>query len=162
MTPSELQWAQLAAFIDGEGAILLNKFNRIDRKDMWLRVVLANTDLRLPKWCKDIFGGVFLAEPRRNPKHSACFRWHVSCQHAAWVLAGCLPFFIIKREQADIALAFQETLGGPGIRVSEEVKARREGMRQQLHAMKRVSPLFKNDSDFPGEILTKETSQTLQ
>ena len=147
--PSNSDWLRLAAYIDGEGAILLNKFStKSGRREMWIRVVIANTDPRLPKWCQDTFGGTFVAEKRsKNPKHSDCYRWHVSCTTAEWVLRNCLPFFLIKKEQAEIALKFQDTLGGPGIPVSETTRVVREELRDQLHSMKRYSPLYKQSAE---------------
>jgi len=159
--PSEKDWLRLAAFIDGEGAILLNKFSaNSGRREMWIRVVIANTDPRLPKWCQDTFGGTFVAETRKkNPKHSACYRWHVSCTMAEWVLKNCLEHFLIKREQAEIALKFQSTLGGPGIPVSAETRVIREELRDQLHSMKRVTPLYRQ---VPEDLALLETRDNVQ
>jgi hypothetical protein len=154
LRPSREDWIRLAAFIDGEGAILLNRFHvrHSNRKSMWLRVVLVNTDLRMPDWCSQTFGGVIVSETRskRKPTHSDAFRWHVSCKQAEWVLQNCLPFFLTKREQAEIGLAFQRTLGGPGITVSEETRQERERLRYELRAMKRVTPLFDTSPDETG------------
>jgi hypothetical protein len=156
-----LEWARLAAYIDGEGAILLNRFSEKSgpgkQFNMWLRVVLVNTDFRLPQWCQDIFGGVLTAEHRKeNPNHRPVLRWHCSCKHAEWILKGCYQFFLIEREEADIALAFQRTLGGPGKRVSHETRQHREDLREKLHLLKRKSPLYKSPDEFPDSRLSNQ------
>jgi hypothetical protein len=152
--PTELDWAKLAAYIDGEGAILLNRFHvkHRNRKSMWLRVTVVNTDPRLPKWIFETFGvGRFtFADRKREQNHKQTFRWQASCKEAEWILRGCLEHFIIKREHAEIAIAFQETLGGPGITVSPEIRAEREKLRLALHALKRVTPLFDSSPDLTG------------
>lgn len=152
--PSQIDWARLAAYIDGEGAILLNRFSGQTerqwsaRKRIWLRIAICNTDPRLIIWCRDTFGGCIATESRsNNPKHNACYRWFVSCRMAGWILENCMPYFIIKKEQAEIGLAFQSTIGGPGIFVSEETRAYREALREKLHSMKRVTPLYDNTAE---------------
>jgi hypothetical protein len=107
-----LDWARLAAFIDGEGHIALNANSKKGGKQYaYLRVILTNTDPRLIVWAQRVFGGGVLKAPRKAPLRR-CFKWTVSCRHAEAVLRGCLPYFILKRDQAEIALAFQETLRG--------------------------------------------------
>lgn len=135
-----IDWARLAAFIDGEGCILLNRHQGKRRRNMWLRVHVVNTDPRLPRWILDTFkaGSVtvhFKGNKAKNWRSSLI--WQSNCQSAEMILRGCLPYFIIKREQAEIALAFQATLGGPGSAISEETHDRREQLREELHLQKR-------------------------
>ena len=145
--PTEIDWARLAAYIDGEGAILINRFagqSPSERKRMWLRVIVCNTDPRMPQWCLKTFGvgSVVLSDRRRKEQHRQSFRWQISCETAELILRGCFPYFIIKREEAEIAFAFQETLLGPGRPVPRETRELREQLRAQLHARKRVTPLY--------------------
>ena len=141
--PSEMDWLRLAAFIDGEGSILMTERHYKNKSwdSMYIRVVLCNTDPRMPKWCRDTFGGVFvLGDKRRKPNHRQSYKWHVSTRHAEWVIRGCLPYFLIKREQAEVALAFQETvrksrLGQP-VTVPDEVKEKRREFKAQLHELR--------------------------
>lgn len=143
---TQIDWARLAAYIDGEGAILLNRYNdsKHNRLDMWLRVTVVNTDQRLPLWIFNTFGvGHFaMSDRRRKEEHRQAFRWQCSGRQAETVLRGCYEYFIIKREHANIALAFRATIGGPGTAVSQEIREERERLRQALHALKRITPLF--------------------
>lgn len=171
--PTKLDWARLAAYIDGEGAILINRSFWANKgwQKIWLRLNVTNTDPRLPQWCKKTFGvgNVNLSDRRRKPQHRQSFRWDVSSRQAETILRGCLPWFLIKKEEAEIALAFQETLGGPGRIVSQETWEKRELLRQQLHARKRITPLY--DSSLARRVLPRkrgpkphgdQISQTIQ
>jgi hypothetical protein len=135
---TEKDWVRLAAFIDGEGSILLNRFSgKYRRKNMYVRVTVVNTDIRLPHWIASVFGGpVTSSDVRHSSKHRPCWRWQVSCTQAAQVLEGCMPYFLVKREQAELALKFQSTVGGPGRPVTQELADQREEIRRQLHMLK--------------------------
>ena len=110
---SVIDWARLAAYIDGEGHIALNE-NKMSngKRYAYLRVIVTNTDPRLIIWLQRMFGGGVVRVERQQAQHRRAFKWTASCRHAEAILRGCLPYFIMKRDQADIALAFQETLRG--------------------------------------------------
>lgn len=135
----EVDWVRLAAFIDGEGSILLNRFGgrKKNQKRMWIRVTVVNTDLRMLEWIANMFGGNISGHgARSSQKHRKTYYWGVSCTQAAQILEGCMPYFLVKREQAEIVLMFQDTVRGPGHPVTQELQDRREEMRRRLHDMK--------------------------
>jgi hypothetical protein len=112
--PSKTNWARLAAYIDGEGSICI--LRSLDKKMTPGRVFareamyvsIANTDPRLLLWCQKNFGGrVWISHVRTTSR--PVLMWRVHARHASRVLEGCLPFFIIKKEQAEIAIAWQRT-----------------------------------------------------
>jgi hypothetical protein len=140
----DIDWARLAAYIDGEGCITIARMkgrSRISRPVLFLSVTIANTDPRLIQWLTSRFGGTAYTSLRsHNPKHSNVFTWNVASRHGAEIIRRALPFFVIKREQADIALAFQDTIisdrrygrsGRP-----PELIAHQDGLRDQLSALK--------------------------
>ena len=153
--PNEIDWARLAAFIDGEGSILITErhYKTSPYPGMYIRVILANTDPRLLLWAKDRFGGVFVIAQRDKPAHHKTpYKWHVSCNQAASVLEKCLPYFILKREQAEVALAFQRTVKhgrGRGVKLSDENRAFREECKGKLLRLRQE------------RILPGETSQVM-
>jgi hypothetical protein len=113
---SEVNWARLAAFLDGEGSILISRVRPSGRQaniSHALIVNVGNTDPRLIVWLRDTFGG--WAGPQKAQKDRAeritsrkpRFIWVVNCQQAAYILEQCLPYFIIKKGQAEIGIAFQ-------------------------------------------------------
>lgn len=107
-----IDWARLAAYIDGEGHIALNENKMGNGKHYaYLRVIVTNTDPRLIVWCQRLFGGgVLRGKQQPNAKWKRCFKWTATCRHAEAVLRGCLPYFVLKRDQAELGLAFQETV----------------------------------------------------
>ena len=116
--PSHIDWVRLAAYIDGEGhiGIYLNKNrkskNGRDIRLEYLSITVVNTDPRLVEWCYNTFGGKILSIPRKEvnrKKHKPCYEWKVVAKFAAEILTGCLPYFLVKTEQAEIGLAFQRT-----------------------------------------------------
>lgn len=113
---SEIDWAKPAVLIDGEGSISISKqkvtgARRTTKEFYHLRTFVCNTDPRMILWCQERFGGSIRGKPREDRKrHRPCWQWTVVSQAAEDILARCLPHFIIKREQAEIALAFQKTM----------------------------------------------------
>jgi hypothetical protein len=114
---SEIDWAKLAVLIDGEGSIGISKQRpgKAQRHKVefiyHMRTFIVNTDPRLILWCQERFGGSISGKPRADRKnHRPCWIWTVVSRAAEDILDRCLPHFIIKREQAEIALAFQKTM----------------------------------------------------
>lgn len=106
----------MASFLDGEGSILINtqKAKRVTR-GWYLRITIANTDIRLMEWCKQRFGGVYrdanTAKYYVGKNWKTAYHWSLGGYPAAWVLRNCLPFFVLKAEQAEIGIALQESIG---------------------------------------------------
>jgi hypothetical protein len=65
------------------------------------------------------------------------FHWHVTAQNASEILSACLPYFIIKKEQALIGIEFQKTKGNRGERVSDEDFETRTSHREELQRLHR-------------------------
>ncbi len=101
-------WAKLAAYIDGEGYICL-RGGRSHSQRLQLRI--GNTDPRLTAWAMERFGGtVRRATPHKSAKR-IYWEWRVNGREAASILEKCLPHFVMKRDQAEIAIAFGRLLG---------------------------------------------------
>jgi len=140
--PSEIDWARLAALIDGEGSILMNRRN--DRpQDVWLRVVICNTDPRMIIWLKEHFGGsVTVMRKSYREGYRGQIKWHTSCRKAEWILRGCYQYLICKQDQADIAFAYRATTRGEGGHRGSpnppELTAYRNELREKLKALRWV------------------------
>lgn len=106
--PEAMDWARLAAYIDGEGYIrvALNSRNHQGR----LEVNVSNTDYRLLVWLKDTFGGSVHRGGKSLAGKKQLWRWVLDRHRAAELLAQCLPYFIVKKEQAEIGIAFQSLI----------------------------------------------------
>ena len=145
-TPTKVDWARLAAYIDGEGCIDIHTHNQF-RKHLnrvhtahYIRINIANTDFRLPVWCRDMFGGRVHLEHRkhRHKKWRDVAVWLVTSKRASEILRGVLPYLLLKREQADVALAFQATVKriGRGGHTEETMNHRLE-LQQEIKDLKR-------------------------
>lgn len=143
--PSEIDWARLAAFIDGEGCIRITERKNPKWKRAYLstQIVVANTDPKLPVWLKATLGGA-VYERKHNQSHprakywANCLSWVISAAMAKHVLECCMPYFIIKRDQAETALAFQATLGHlkGNKKTPPEVIERQYQFKQELSELK--------------------------
>lgn len=119
---SEIDWAKLAAFIDGEGHIQIamckHRGNKQGRGEYeYVNLAIFNTDPRLHEWLTARFGGKVYVQNRgksdlaRARQHlwKPAFRWNVACIHACELLERVRPHMVLKGEQVDIALALQRT-----------------------------------------------------
>lgn len=114
--PTQIDWARMAAYIDGEGSILINTQKRGTAITIgyYLRITVANTDVRLMQWLKETFGGTFknanTAKYYIGKNYKQCYHWGTSAHRAAWILHNCLELFIIKRDQAELGLQLQVSM----------------------------------------------------
>jgi len=139
--PSQLDWVRLAAYIDGEGCVSItaskSKSQNWANHQLQLVVGVTNTDPRLTEWCAKTFGGYGRVEPRKNERWKPCCRWNAASRKAEWILKNCLPYFIIKREQAEIALAFMNTNKRWGVKgMPDEIRAHRWALKETLSGLK--------------------------
>lgn len=149
--PTEMDWARLAAFIDGEGCISLarrrdkyrNKPTHSGNTHCIVSVQVTNTDPRLMQWCLDTFGGCVRNGQKPTPNRRQHYVWYPRNNEIGATLRGCLPFFIIKREQADIALAFRslvERKSHRGQRIEQPEFEVRKEMYNRIHLLNSVGP----------------------
>jgi hypothetical protein len=110
---SEIDFARLAAYIDGEGCITITTSPARGKKAITrnhnLLVTVTNTSVLLFDWITSTFGGRELVANSNHgkPNTKMCYRWMLSEIQSEEVLRRCLPYFIIKGEQARVALAFR-------------------------------------------------------
>lgn len=153
LSPTDIQWAQMAAFIDGEGSILINpRRSRVGvgwgknatlASTFYLRLTVANTDVRLPVWCKRIFGGSYKEATNtekwyKDTNRKTPYHWNCTSNRAAWILHNCMPYFVMKMEQAEIGMALQESMSllNRGNRLSDEVVEHRRNLKKRLLVLK--------------------------
>lgn len=147
---NDIDIARLAVLIDTEGCVLITRpASDGARKGGYkngrfyhqLRIIISNNDLGLMKWLKDHFGGYIGKQSKSASKLSRkqCFYWVVHSKAAEDLLRFCLPYFLVKRKQAEVALIFRDTFtksrGRRGF--GEGEVAVREELRKQLSEMKR-------------------------
>lgn len=142
---SQVDWARLAAFLDGEGhircctKIQTVKGNRYQQD--YLEVRIVNTDPRLGVWLESRFGGTVVSTRAQSLKWKATFSWCVGAAQAADVLRGALPYFVMKQEQAEIALAFAATMKRRGVKgTPQSVRDERKNLQAKLRVLTTRGP----------------------
>lgn len=143
---------------DGEGHITIARTDRPrirkNRKNQALdtavrfSIVMAvtNTDARLMVWLEKYFGGkAYYNNKSKNPNSKPKHRWHVmGREHQERILLGILPYLVLKREQALIALEF--------IRMNSEINPLK---RQELY--ERMKPLNRR-----GKLVETNTTDSVE
>jgi len=145
---SEVDWARLAAYIDGEGTIYINRSRPRDAHlnvMYMLSVLITNSSFPLLNWLQKTFGGSLYDKNfhGKNPLgHRPMKTWHVNEGQASTILQRCLPYFIVKKQQAEIGIAFRElkSRGKRGVVVPPQDMAQREALRNKIHLLN--SPKF--------------------
>jgi hypothetical protein len=137
MMTSENSSIRLAAFLDGEGCISSSIAHTESGGLIFnVAVMIDNTDIRLPLWCKENFGGsVYSRQPKQN-RHRMIHRWQITGEKAAKILQLCMPHFLLKKEQAEIAIALIKTLKKDGNPHSKEVWQTRTELTEKLRVLK--------------------------
>jgi hypothetical protein len=115
--------AYLAGFFDGEGSISI-----IRRKPHGhvLHVDVGQIDRRPLELLRSRFGGSIQLQRRHSFGRRDLWYWKTGSQNAVPFLEAMLPYLIVKREQAELALRFQSRrLRGSARRDVEVVAAHR-------------------------------------
>jgi len=129
--------AYLAGIIDGEGCISLSKSHKNDRYYYRLQLTITNTSAELKQWLEDKFGGRIRTSYARSNNRSDILHWTVSGNQCQWLLRQVLPYLIIKKPQAELALMMNINPYGGTARwnsiYTEEEESLREKIRIAIH-----------------------------
>jgi hypothetical protein len=91
--------AYAAGLLDGEGTVVI-------RKDGMVHVEMSNTFLPAVDYMASMYGGTVHARKLRNGWRQS-YVWQVRGQLACRALEQMLPFLLIKREQAKLAIKYR-------------------------------------------------------
>ena len=95
--------AYLAGIVDGEGSVVCTKH----RDNPSWRLVVVNTQLDLLNWCVDVtaVGSIHKKNFDTNLKQNfTCYTWSCYSKKAGSVLRQIIPYMLLKRTKAQIAL----------------------------------------------------------
>ena len=111
MNTEEQTLAYLAGLFDGEGCIQIDCIvNKGQHARYGLQLTLTNVDPQPLRLLREVFDGyVFSSQPRR-PGHRKIWRWRIRSGGAAKCLRALLPFLVIKKVEAEIALRFRQAI----------------------------------------------------
>jgi hypothetical protein len=109
---SEIDLARLAAFVDGEGSLLLEHYLCTKRGHKRWRttpeVSVSNTDIRLPEWCLRTVGiGAVCKAGTKGPNWKQAYYWACTGRVAIAVARAIYPYLIIKRQQAEVLMSYE-------------------------------------------------------
>ena len=144
---SATDWARLAAFIDGEGCIsIIRNMNKVRKSggcQMVMAVYLGGCDPRLATWLKSTFGmgTTFVREKKKEQR--PFFGWKVTGANAEALLRGCYMYLLLKKEQADVAIAFQALVRknngrGESIKLPSGNYEEREALKIKMERLKHI------------------------
>jgi hypothetical protein len=131
--PTETDFIKAAVVIDCEGNIAINYSPK--SRGHAVHVTVGNTNFDLLDWCVARFGGAIyevFPKKKRGPEFAHAKRWRIQNQEAAEFLMKCLPHFIIKKRQAEIAIKCEGTYKKRGERINEGDRLHRERLRKEL------------------------------
>jgi len=116
----EVELAWLAGIVDGEGSITIRK-GQVNKGQVQLSV--GNTYKEAIDKIKEMTGFGYvrllhrdLERPfyKKSKTHKPCYQWKVVSNQACSALRPLLPYLVIKKEQAILALKYQEILSEQG------------------------------------------------
>lgn len=113
----EKNWSYLAGLFDGEGCIHIAEVSFKDRphgvqKAYRADIHITMTNREVIEWVAKNFGGVYYVQESVNPRWRNAYRWvPKGNKNKQNLLLGLLPYLIVKREVANIALEFLRLTG---------------------------------------------------
>jgi intein/homing endonuclease len=141
----ETMKSYLAGFFDGEGCISVSKFQgKNNRTPVYqLQVVIAQKVDVLAELCE--IAGVGTVHIKRDKSGVDYLQWRMSPREGVEFLKAVLPYLRVKKEEAILAIEFQEKQGhkngstGKGWIVPQELIDEKERYYQALRTMKGTS-----------------------
>ena len=103
----KLNWGYMAGTIDSDGCIGGGKNTNCHTYRPYL--VVIQKDMKLIEWLYSNFGGsVNLVSRNHSTRKKWYIRWMVTNQKCVDILKKCLPYLIVKKEQAKLAIRMVE------------------------------------------------------
>jgi len=150
-------YGYVSGIVDGEGTITIcrSEYNGKDRNNkirhyiaFHVKVNVKNTDERLMKWLQSRFGGEYYKDEsslKKHPTWKPAYVWFHAAKDKEPFLLSILPYLILKREQANIALQF--------LRLdSQRVPEKRQELYEKIVALnQRGKPVEANMLDSSNE-----------
>jgi len=98
--------AYLAGILDGEGALFMEKVTRDRiRPSYFPRISVSQKDKRLCLWLQKRLGGSI-----HDNRTSGTFQWHCPVSGIKKMLECCLPYFVMKKQQALHIIAMRDSI----------------------------------------------------
>lgn len=103
---TERDYIYLSGCVDCDGSI---SFNRKDVREASPRTAIGSTVLFFVAWLKETFGGNYCPNGGKGKFSKKLFWvWQVNGKEATDILERCLPYLVIKKEEAKLAIKWQK------------------------------------------------------
>ena len=129
----------LAGFFDGEGCICLSKRSYPKSKGYTFRVICTcvNANPKPIFRLQQLFGGSKVSKRWPNKGTMFAYYWQIEAHKAFLFLKTLLPYLIVKKEEAELAILFQEARKNLGRRKTMEELAVEEAQHMLMKNLKR-------------------------
>jgi len=107
-----------AGFFDGEGCVNCSS----SRNNSFVRILVVNTNIDVLKAFQAVWGGDINTNTKTKAHWKQAYTWRLQHKAATNFLTEILPFLIVKRQQAEAAIAFNDLRPGKGSKWTEESK----------------------------------------
>lgn len=108
--------AYIAGFLDGEGSIII-VFRKPTSYYLTVRLAQSSKARQVLDWISEITGiGASINKNPTSEKHDMGLTWACNSYAATTLLIQLMPFLIVKKEQARLAIDFHSRLQDPTLR----------------------------------------------
>ena len=111
--PGGLAW--MGGFSDGEGSISLGSYGKRQRFHSYLAIFVANTVIESLLVFYKLYGGTVYSRTRARERpggptrpNRPTYTWHCPMENSEKFLRDILPYLLIKRRKAELALKWLE------------------------------------------------------
>jgi hypothetical protein len=115
---TDLAW--VAGYVDGEGCV--GVYTTGANRSLRLTVQVNSVDFRSIEKLHDLFGG-YINQSCNTMSGRTLHQWRLTNKSAEDMLMEIMPYLLVKREQAEVALVFRATQD-PAIRQECNMKLR--------------------------------------
>lgn len=136
---TELEKAYLAGLFDGEGCIHIAthiKRNHSATHYSQLHLIVSNTNKQVMDYLTSKLGGNLIIRKPYKKRQRSYYMWRIYSQKAGDLLEILLPYLIIKKEEALLAIEFQSTLNYEPKKLSPETIIERDEIAEKLKQLK--------------------------
>ena len=119
----------IAGLFDGEGHVSITVTQRRGQTDPKLCVKLTNTHLPVMDMVKDQYGGVYYIPRKIKNHYLQVYQLSLNVTESKRFLTEMLPYLVIKKRQAELALEFSNTIYRRG---KKPVTAEEKQLREEL------------------------------
>ena len=127
---NKIIWA--AGFFDGEGCIIIKRVHPGNRHSV--RIQVSQVNPAPIKILKELFGGHISFQTPKNKDWSSQWKWEQDSKSAVETLVKLLPYLVVKRDVAELAIQFQN-LKRKGVKTTPELLTLEQGFKDKISAL---------------------------